>query len=222
MTNHTFLRRAAETRLPIILSTGMANLQEVKSAVDVVMGVWSKETGVEAVDQLVVLHCTSLYPAPLETLNLTALTTMREQLGVRVGYSDHSEGTVAAVMAIALGAVALEKHLTYDRAASGPDHQASLDPSEFRRYVENVRQAEVACGDGVKAPSAAEIDTANVARKSIFARRDLRRGECIKADDLDFRRPGTGIGADRADALVGRVMAVDLRAGDILSWDDLE
>ena len=222
LTNLSFLALAAAAELPILLSTGMAELREVESAVNVIENAWSsKGTGRTLANDVTILQCTSLYPAPLKTLNLTAIRTLAEHFGTAVGFSDHSEAAVAAPVAIGLGATVIEKHLTYDRSAVGPDHRASLDEAGFTEYVRAIRLAEHTLGSGEKVPHDLELATAAAARKSIFVAVDLQKGGAIRIEDLAFRRPGSGIGADRVPEVVGKVLRRDVAAGSMLAWSDI-
>ncbi|HZY15179.1 MAG TPA: N-acetylneuraminate synthase family protein, partial [Ramlibacter sp.] len=163
LTHRALVQHACATGLPVLLSTGMASLAEVQQALQWAEAVRGSRSG------LTVLHCTSAYPAPDAALNLRAITTLRDTLALPVGYSDHSVGIEAALAAVALGATAIEKHLTLDRQRPGPDHAASLEPAEFAAMVRGIRRVSAMLGDGVKAPQPQEQDTARVARRSIVA-----------------------------------------------------
>lgn len=197
LTNVPYLRAVASLGLPVILSTGMATLDEVAASLAVL-----EDAGVPLGD-IVVLHCTTEYPTPLEDVNLCAMVTMREQLGVRVGYSDHTDGIAVPVAAVALGAEVIEKHFTLDRRMPGPDHRASLEPADFAEMVHSIREVEVALGDGVKRPSARELENAAAARTSIVAARRIEAGETFSAENLGLKRPGTGVSPLRWDEVLG-------------------
>lgn len=228
ITNKPLLQKAASTRLPLLMSSGMATLDEVRTAIGWITERWQSdgpapaEHGTSAGAQLVLLHCTSAYPAPAEALNLRAITTMAAAFGLPVGYSDHSEGVEAAVAAVALGASVIEKHLTLDRALPGPDHRASADPQQFARMVQSIRQVEAMLGDGIKRPHPIETDTRDVARRSVVTSRDLPAGHVLTGADLTLRRPGTGIAPDQWDALPGRRLSRDVPAHTCLEWSMLE
>lgn len=192
-----YLRRVAALGLPLIVSTGMATLSEVGAALAVLEAAGCPRA------RVTVLHCSTEYPTPPADVNLRAMITMRDALGVAVGYSDHTEGIAVAVAAAALGAVVIEKHLTLDRALPGPDHRASLEPGAFGEMVRALRAVELALGDGVKRPTAAELENAAVARKSIVAARAIAAGETLTADNLTVKRPGTGTSPLRWDDVVG-------------------
>ncbi len=209
LTNKPLLVEVGRRGLPVICSTGMGSQDEVADAVD-----W-----LAAAPGLMLLHCVSSYPAPVEQSNLRSIATMRDRFGVAVGWSDHTVGTVSAVAAVALGAAALEKHVTLDRSRSGPDHAASADASGFADYVEQVRAAHAALGDGRKAPVAAEAENAALVRRSWHAARDLQRGAVIALDDVRLLRPATGLAP--AEDVVGQELARDVGAGHPLFPDDL-
>jgi N,N'-diacetyllegionaminate synthase len=211
ITNAPALRAFGAKGVPVYLSTGMATLDEVRAALETLKAAGAGE--------ITVLHCTSLYPAPPETLNLAAIATMRDALGVPTGYSDHSEGIFASVAAAALGATVIEKHLTLDRGMDGPDHAASLEPDALAQMIAMVRAAALARGDGVKQPVAAEAETARVARRSWHASRALDAGATLGAGDVAALRPETGIPANVE--VIGRVLARDLAAGEALQESDL-
>lgn len=216
LTHRALLERAAATRLPLLLSTGMATLDEVREALDWVAAARG------GLRDVTVLHCTSAYPAPDEALNLLAMQTLARELGLPAGYSDHSLGIEAALAAVALGATVVEKHLTLDRTLPGPDHAASLEPQEFRRMVEGIRRVSRMRGDGVKAPQPQELDAARVARRSIVAARDIPAGAAIEAAMLACRRPATGIAPREWDGVVGKRARAAIPAGTVLQWELLQ
>jgi N-acetylneuraminate synthase/N,N'-diacetyllegionaminate synthase len=214
LTNLPLLRVLARSGLPLLVSTGMSDLDEVGAAVGAV-----REAGATA---LALLHCTSSYPAPPESANLRAMATLRERFAVPVGYSDHTLGDAVPLAAVALGASLVEKHLTLDRALPGPDHAASMEPDALGLMVERIRAVERALGDGEKRPHACELETRRVARKSLFAARALAAGERLAADALVARRPGTGLSPARLESLVGRRLRRAVAADQMLVEDDLE
>ena len=211
ITNVSYLRHVAAKKRPLIVSTGMSTLEEVEVAVAAI-----RET---ADVPFVLLHCVSLYPAPLAGTNLRAMETMRARFGVPVGYSDHTEGLTAALAAVALGAAVIEKHITVDRALPGPDHAASLEPDELRALIQGIRGVESALGDGVKRPLPEEAETAVVARKSVVAATDIQAGAAIERDMLAIKRPGTGLPPAKLDWVVGRAARRAIPAGTVITED---
>lgn len=214
-TNIPFLRQVAGKGRPVILSTGMSTLAEVEQAVSAL-----RSAG--AADNVVLLHCTSEYPAPIAEANLRAIGTLRQAFRCPVGFSDHTPGIGAAPWAVALGACVVEKHLTLDRGMAGPDHRASLEPSEMTVLVQTVRDVEAALGDGVKRPMPSEVDNKLVMQKSLVARRAISAGEKIVPDALACRRPATGLGPAYFDLVVGRITARPISAGEPLSLDAID
>jgi N,N'-diacetyllegionaminate synthase len=216
LTHKALVMHAAATQLPLLLSTGMANMAEIREALG-----WI-ELARGHLRDVVCLHCTSAYPAPDETLHLRAITVMQSELGVPVGYSDHSTGIEAALAAVALGAVVIEKHITLDRQLPGPDHSASLEPAEFGLMVKGIRRVQAMRGRAEKAPQAGERDTAKVARRSVVAAQNIEAGAVITEQMLECRRPATGIEPRDLDRLIGARAKVALAAGTVLQWSQLE
>lgn len=216
LTHRALVERAAATRLPLLVSTGMATMDEIREALDWIAAARG------GLDDIAVLHCTSAYPAPDVALNLNAIRSMARDLGVAVGYSDHSLGIEASLAAVALGAKVIEKHLTLDCNLPGPDHSASLEPAEFGRMVSGIRRVAAMLGTGLKAPGAEELDTARVARRSIVAAVDIAAGSRISEDMLACRRPATGIPPRELPGMVGRSASVAIAAGTVLQWSHLQ
>ncbi|MCH1544217.1 MAG: N-acetylneuraminate synthase [Bacteroidia bacterium] len=217
ITNKPYLQHIARKGKDIILSTGMAHLQEVKDAVEVI-----EKEGVNR-NQITVLHCNTEYPTPMEDVNLLAMKHIAQELGVKVGYSDHTLGIEVPIAAVALGACVIEKHFTLDRNLPGPDHAASLEPEELKALVEGIRNIEKAIGGtGVKEPSKSEQKNMAVARKSLHAARSLQKGCVIKQEDLIALRPGTGISPMEIDRIIGRVLVNDVEKQTLLKESDLE
>jgi len=212
LTHRALVRHAAATQLPLLVSTGMATLDEVREALG-----WVQEVRPDLAD-VTVLHCTSAYPAQDATLNLRAIQTMGRDLGVAMGYSDHSLGIEATLAAVALGATVIEKHLTLDCTLPGPDHAASLEPDGFARLVQGVRRVAQMLGDGVKVPHPAERNTADVARRSVVAAVDIPPGMPISAQMLACRRPAGGIAPRDFDRVVGLRAVCGIAAGTVLQW----
>jgi sialic acid synthase SpsE len=213
LTYHPFLAHLAAKGRPIILSTGMATLAEVDAALAVI-----DEAGPV---EVVLLHCVSDYPALASSCNLRAMSTMATAFGRPVGWSDHTLGTAVGFAAVALGARVIEKHITLDVAMDGPDHAASMEPDEFVTYVAGIRSIVAALGDGIKRPRPEEIRTAEVARRSIVAVRDLASGTRISADDVAIMRPGTGLAPAMLDIVIGLRLGRDVSAFEPLTREDL-
>lgn len=216
LTHRALVERAAAARLPLLVSTGMATMDEIREALQWIAAARG------GLDGVTVLHCTSAYPAPDEALNLKAMASMAADLGIAVGYSDHSLGIEADLAAVALGACVIEKHLTLDRTLPGPDHSASLEPVQFKAMVEGIRRVSAMLGDGVKAPTPEERDTARVARRSIVAAVHIPAGAVITPAMLACRRPATGIAPRELERVVGRRAAQAMPAGTVLQWDQLQ
>ncbi|MEK7857824.1 MAG: N-acetylneuraminate synthase [Elusimicrobiota bacterium] len=211
LTNKALLRHVAGKGKPLILSTGMSTLAEVRRAVG---WIFSRRRV-----PLTLLHCVTEYPAPADEVNLRAMDTLREAFGLPVGYSDHTLGVEIAVAAAARGAAVIEKHLTLDRRLPGPDQAASLEPEDFRAMVAAIRLVESALGDGVKRMAPCERRNRAAARRSLVAARDLPRGHRLEAKDLLAKRPGTGIPPAEAARLLGRRLRRALRRDGLLRWD---
>lgn len=185
ITNLPYLIKIAKLNQPVILSTGMSDIDEVKAAVKIL-----RENGATDIN---LLHCTTEYPTPFEDVNLKAMITMAEELGLPFGYSDHTKGIEIPIAATALGATIIEKHFTLDKNMEGPDHKASLEPDELKLMVESIRNIEKALGDGIKKPANSEIKNMVIARKSIIARHKIKEGEMFTEENLTVKRPGSGI-----------------------------
>lgn len=211
--NPFLLRKAAETKLPLIVSTGMASLDEVRLSLEFLK---RHESG-----PVTLLHCTTQYPAEPRFCNLLAMTTMAHTFGLPVGYSDHTVGIEISIAAAALGATIIEKHFTLDKSLPGPDHAASLEPSEFQALVAGVRNVNLAMGTGEKHPFPIELELAKVARKSVVAVRALPVGHLLQIEDLTAKRPGTGIPAMHVNQLVGKRLKRSIAENSLLSWDDI-
>lgn len=212
--DHALLEEAARTSRPIILSTGMATLGEIESAVRLIRDF--------SCEPLTLLQCTSSYPCPDDSVDLRTMATLGKAFGTLVGFSDHTVGITAAVAAVALGAQVIERHLTMDREMTGPDHRASLDPIEFTGYVTAIRSTELALGRAQKNPRPVEHEMARVSRKSLVAARRLALGTTIAVEDVVLRRPGTGLYGSSLSAVIGRRLRRALESGEILKWSDLE
>ena len=209
LTNLSFLRYLARKKLPLIISTGMATLEDVRAAVDVVRS--------EGCNEFSLLHCVSNYPADPRDVNLRAMAAMSAAFDVPVGYSDHTLGSEVPLAAVALGACIIEKHVTLDRSLPGPDHQASADPRELASLVAGIRTIEAALGDGDKRPAVSEDETAKVVRRSLVAARVIPAGATLIADMVVSKRPGTGMASGRLGELIGRRALDEIAAGTMLA-----
>jgi N,N'-diacetyllegionaminate synthase len=215
ITNKPYLQHIAHKHKPIILSTGMADLNEIGEALNILL-----KEGL-MIEQITVLHCTTEYPAPLNEVNLRAMKTIAEKFNVKTGYSDHTEGIQISLAAVALGASIVEKHFTLDKNMKGPDHKASLEPFELVKLVEGIRKIELALGNGIKTPSDSEIKNTDVVRKSIHLKTDLKRGHILTEEDLIMKRPGKGISPMLVDEVIGKQIISDIEADEMLKWEDL-
>lgn len=208
ITNYPYLVEIAKTGKRVILSTGMAEMQEIRDAIQVL-----NENG--ATD-LVVLHCTTEYPAPIEEVNLRAMITLKDTFGYPVGYSDHTQGYEIALAAVALGAEVIEKHITLDRSLPGPDHKASLEPNELCDMVKAIRKIDLAMGSPEKKPSETEIKNREIARKSIVAKKNIKIGELLSNENVTTKRPGTGINPMKWNEVIGTKAIRDFKEDELL------
>lgn len=218
ITNTPLLEKAAAACLPIIVSTGMATLEEVRASVDTIRAVW---TSLAHEGDLIVLHCTSAYPAELSDVNLSAMATLSRELGEAVGYSDHTEGILVSALAVAAGAQLIEKHITLDKSMEGPDHAASLEPSELAQMIRDIRQVELILGDGVKAPVASELETRALVRKGLKFARALPEGHVLTRHDLVALRPETGLAPSSLRDLLGKTLSVAVAAHQAVAVEHL-
>ena len=209
ITNRALLLAAASHNLPVVLSTGGSYLAEVKDAIGVL------ESGGSRMQDLTVLQCTSAYPADEGDSNIRAMVTLRNELGVSVGYSDHTIGSLSAVVATAMGACLIEKHLTLDKSARGPDHAASADREEFADYVRDIRRVTLILGDGEKVPSRSEGNVIQVARRSLFLTRAIKSGHSFTEHDFTSKRPGGGVSPMALETIVGQKAARDYQEGEM-------
>lgn len=195
VTNYPYLVALAKTGKPVVMSTGMCEMNEISDAIKVL-----KDNGTKDIK---LLHCNTEYPTPFEDVNLTAMKTMREAFSTEVGYSDHTKGIEVPIAAVALGATIIEKHFTLDRNMEGPDHKASLEPQELKQMVCSIRNIEKAIGTGDKTPSASEKKNITIARKSIVAKKEIKAGEVFTVENITVKRPGTGISPMRWNEVLG-------------------
>jgi len=212
LTNLPFLKKIAKTKKPIVLSTGMANLKEVREAINVILPINKK---------LILLHCTTNYPCPLKEVNLRAMLTLKKEFNLPVGYSDHTLGIMVPIMAVALGARILEKHFTLDKNLPGPDHKASLNPKELEEMVMAVRDTEDALGSDKKIPTENERNVKKFVRKSIVAKIDIPKGNVIKKNMLTIKRPGIGISPKQINKIIGCVTKKNIRKDTLINWNQL-
>lgn len=214
LTNLPLIAQVASYGKPLILSTGMALLGEIEAAVDAALAAGNR--------QIVLFHCVSSYPAAYAGLNLAVIGTLKTAFHLPVGYSDHSEGSEAAIAAIALGALMVEKHFTLDKELAGPDHRASLDPAEFKRLVESIRNVEAALGDGHRVLTETEKELRALTRKSIVAKTQIEPQTIITRDMLALKRPGSGVAPKYLPRFIGARAARRIPQDAPLRWSDLE
>jgi len=210
ITNLPLIKYIAQKGKPIILSTGMSTMAEIKEALQVIND--------EGTRDVVLLHCITSYPAKVESSNLRAMRTLRRAFKLPVGLSDHTIGITVPIAAVALGAAALEKHFTLDKNLPGPDHKASLTPEGLNQMIMVVRQVEKAMGNGIKSPTEEEEEIKRVVRRSIVARVDIPKGTFITEEMLDIKRPGIGIEPKYLDLIVGRKARRNIKKDYILNW----
>lgn len=233
ITNAPLLLKAAYSGKPIILSTGMSTLGEIEDALGVLAygylnssekpsikafrnAYYTKEGQEALYNKVTLLHCTTEYPAPFEDVNLRVMNTLKTAFGLPVGYSDHTEGIAVPIAAVAMGAVVVEKHFTLDRNLPGPDHKASLEPYELKEMVRSIRQVEQAIGNSRKKPSFVELKNREVARKSIVAAKNIKKGELFTEDNLFFKRPGTGISPMYFWNILGNRAEIDYEKDEVI------
>lgn len=197
ITNLPYLRKIGSLKKSVIMSSGMSTMAEVKEAIKVLY-----ESGATDVS---VLHCNTQYPTPMQDVNLNVMNSIRKEVGVRVGYSDHTEGIEVPIAAVAMGAEIIEKHFTLDKTMEGPDHKASLEPDELKAMVKAIRNIEMALGDAEKIPTSSEKDNIAIVRKSIVAKRQIEAGEIFSEDNITAKRPGTGISPMFWDRVLGTI-----------------
>jgi N,N'-diacetyllegionaminate synthase len=210
ITNLPYLRHIGQLGKNTILSTGMATLGDIEAAIDVLEQAGTPRTSIT------VLHCTTEYPTPMAEVNLRAMQSIQAAFGVAVGYSDHTQGIEVATAAVAMGATVIEKHFTLDRTLPGPDHQASLEPSELKAMVTAIRNIEVALGDGIKRLTPSESRNKPIVRKSLVASQAISEGEIFTAQNVTTKRPGTGISPMRWDEVIGKVAPRSFAADELI------
>ncbi len=211
ITNLPYLRKIASFGRDVVMSTGMANINEVEAALNVLL-----ESGLRK-NNIIIVHCNTEYPTPMEDVNLKAMLDIQKQLNTKIGYSDHTLGIEVPIAAVALGAKVIEKHFTLDRNLPGPDHRASLEPGELKAMVAAIRNIEKAIsGSGTKEPSPSEAKNKPIARKSIIASQNIKKGEVFSEENLSIKRPGTGINPMRWDEILGRKAIKDFQEDDLI------
>ena len=210
ITNLPLLKHIARKKKPVILSTGMATLGEIEEALATI--------GQDGVDEIILLHCVSCYPAKIEDVNLRAIETLRQAFRLPVGLSDHTAGITVPIAATALGACTIEKHFTLDKKLPGPDHRASLEPRELRDMVKAIRDVEKALGNGIKRLNIAEEENRKAARRSIIARVDIPAGAVITEDMLDVKRPGNGLEPKLINLIIGREAKANIMSGEVMTF----
>jgi N,N'-diacetyllegionaminate synthase len=222
ITNAPLLRHMAGKGLPLIVSTGMAGLDEVVAAVDIIRAARGARGLAGPLAEIVtILHCTSNYPTENADVNLRAMNTIARATGLPVGYSDHTLGLAVSTGAVALGATVIEKHFTLDSDLPGPDQKASLEPDQLGALVRQIRDVEAALGSDVKAPTASELPVRDLVRRSVTTARSLATGATVGKDDVTLMRPGTGISPLDLDKVIGRKTARNISVGETLNWSDL-
>ncbi len=214
ITNIPFLQYISIFNTPVLLSTGMSTLGEVELAYNTL-----KE---HKLQNIIILHCTSEYPAPVDQSNLKAIITMQQAFQCPAGFSDHSKGLGVSPWAVAVGAAVIEKHFTLDREMQGPDHKASLEPDELSGLVSTIRDVEAALGDGIKRPMPSEISNKTYMQKSVVAKHNIPAGDVIKESDITCKRPGFGLSPSWFATIVGKKAAVDLTSGEILNLSSID
>ena len=210
LTNLPFIEYVAQHKLPIILSTGMAYIGEIEAALEVIQKAGTPKK------LITVLHCSTEYPTPMHEVNLRAMENIKTTFNVKIGYSDHTEGIEIPIASVALGATIIEKHFTLDRNLAGPDHKASLEPDKLSEMIKAIRSIELALGDGIKRPTNSEIKNMAIARKSIVAIKNIKKGDKFSSKNIGVKRPGTGISPHRWNEIIGRTARQDFEIDDLI------
>ena len=214
LTNIPSLKYAAKKGKPIILGTGISTIEEIKLAINAIKS--------EGNDKIIVLHCTTDYPSPIEDVNLNAMITIKKELNCLVGYSDHTLGTMVPIIAVALGANVIEKHFTIDKKLPGPDHKASLSPDELKTMVSQIRETEKILGSFDKKPTKSEEKIKKIVRKSLVAKRNISKGTKITEDVIGIKRPGAGISPMDIKKILGKKAKIDIEKDEILQFNMVE
>ncbi len=210
ITNSPYLRHIGKLNKKVILSTGMADIGEIEDALDLLMFSGTQK------ENITVLHTNTMYPTPMEDVNLKAMVTIGNTFDIAFGYSDHTLGIEVDIAAVALGACCIEKHFTLDCTMEGPDHKASLEPDELKAMVKSIRNIELALGSSIKKPSKSEIPNMQIARKSIVAKVDIKKGDKLSEEKITIKRPGNGISPMRWDEIVGTIATKDYKEDELI------
>lgn len=210
ITNLTYLRKIGLLGKEVILSTGMSNLAEIEEALRILISSGTSK------ENITILHANTMYPTPMEDVNLRAMQTIQDKFGVAVGYSDHTLGIEIDIAAVALGATIIEKHFTLDKTMDGPDHKSSINPEELKSMVSSIRNIEKALGSNIKKPSKSEMPNISMARKSIVASKSIKKGELFTEKNITIKRPGTGISPMKWDSIIDKVAKRDYQEDDLL------
>jgi N,N'-diacetyllegionaminate synthase len=210
LTNLPYLRHIGSLQKKVILSTGMADIGEIEDALDILIKAGTKK------EDITVLHTNTMYPTPIEDVNLRAMVTIGKTFDLAYGYSDHTLGIDVPIGAVAMGASCIEKHFTLDKSMEGPDHKASLDPEELKTMVKAIRNIEIALGSGIKKPSKSEMLNKEIVRKSIVAKKAIKKGEIFSEDNLTIKRPSGGINPMRWDKIMGTIAHKDYKEDELI------
>ena len=210
ITNLTYLRHIGSLRKEVILSTGMSTLKEIEEALIILTSAGTSK------ENITILHANTMYPTPMEDVNLRAMQTIQDKFGVAVGYSDHTLGIEVDIAAVAMGATIIEKHFTLDKTMDGPDHKSSISPEELKAMVSSIRNIEKALGSSIKKPSKSEKPNITMARKSIVASKSIKKGELFTEKNITTKRPGTGISPMEWDSIIDKVAKRDYQIDDLL------
>lgn len=208
VTNFPYLKAIAKTGRPVIMSTGMCDIEDIRNAVDVLIH--------NGTTEIKLLHCNTEYPTPFEDVNLNAMKTIKDTFGYEVGYSDHTKGIEVPIAAVAMGATIIEKHFTLDRNMEGPDHKASLEPNELAQMIKSIRNIEKALGTNIKTPSDSEKKNIVIARKSIVAKKQINKGDIFSEENITVKRPGCGISPMKWDSVIGLKAIRDFEEDELI------
>ena len=210
ITNLPYLRHIGKLNKEVILSTGMSNIGEIEDALDILIKAGTQK------ENITVLHANTMYPTPMEDVNLNAMLTIGNTFDVAYGYSDHTLGIEVDIAAVAMGAKVIEKHFTLDKRLEGPDHKASLEPNELKEMIKAIRNIEQALGSSIKKPSKSEIPNIQIARKSIVAKSEIKKGDILSINNLTIKRPGSGISPMRWDEIIGTIATKDYNEDELI------